>query len=230
METGRLVLNALSAHEWPSRPTLAILPTGSGSDFLRTFALPQRLEDAAAHLVDEERYPTDIGRIEGSFGTRYFLNSANAGVVARSAAVASRLPVRLGSARYTIAFWMALSRFRPAEVQIEVDGRKLGGDLMNVVIANGQFLGGGLNVAPRATVQDGVFDVQLFLGPPRMTRAIMPRVRRGTHLSHRSVRRIKGSSIEVNCPDLWPIEADGELIGTGPITVEVVPHAIFFKI
>jgi diacylglycerol kinase family enzyme len=63
-----------------------------------------------------------------------------------------------------------------------------------------------------------------------MTRAIMPRVRRGTHLSHRSVRRIKGSSIEVNCPDLWPIEADGELIGTGPITVEVVPHAIFFKI
>lgn len=228
--TANLVLNGLIAHEWPSPPTLAILPAGSGSDFIRTFALPQRLEDAAAHLVDEERYPTDIGRIVGSFGIRYFLNASNAGVAARSAAVASRMPARLGSARCTIAFWMALSRFPPAKVPIEVDGRELGGDLMNVVIANGQFVGGGLNVAPRATVEDGVFDVQLFSGPRSVALAVMPRVLRGTHLSHRSVRRTKGSSIKVDCPDSWPIEADGEPIGTGPITVEIVPHAIFFKI
>jgi diacylglycerol kinase (ATP) len=225
-----LVLNGLMARAWEAPPTLAILPAGSGSDFVRTFALPRRLEDAAGHLVDEERYPTDVGFIEGAFGSRYFLNAVNAGVAARAAGVANRLPDSLGPARYTAAFWMALWTFLPAGVGVAVDGRSLEGDLMNVVVANGQFLGGGLNVAPRATVQDGVFDVQLFAGPRRNAPVVMPRVLRGTHLTHHSVRRTKGSEIVIDCPEAWPIEADGEPLGTGPFKVEVVPHGILFKI
>ena len=74
-----LVLNGLMAKDWLTPPTLAILPAGSGSDFIRTFGLPRRLENAVTHLVDEERYPTDVGVIEGAFGARHFLNAANVG-------------------------------------------------------------------------------------------------------------------------------------------------------
>jgi len=225
-----LVLNGLMEHVWASPPTLAILPAGSGGDFIRTFALPRDLEGAATHLADEQRYPTDVGIIKGGFGSRYFLNAANAGVAARSAGIASRLPDRLGAARCRIAFWMALPGFSPAKVRVDVDGKSLQGDLMNVVIANGQFFGGGLNVAPRATVQDGLFDVQLFAGPRSQAPSVMARVVRGAHLTHRSVRRTRGSEIVVDCPEYWPIEADGELFGRGPVSVDVVPHAIFFKI
>jgi YegS/Rv2252/BmrU family lipid kinase len=228
--TAHLVLNGLMATTWEAPPTLAILPAGSGGDFIRTFALPRKLEGAAAHLVDEARYPADVGLIEGSFGSRYFLNVANAGVAARSAAVAARLPQRLGAARYTAAFWLALGGFAAAEVHVQVDDKSLWGDLLNVVIANGQFFGGGLNVAPRATVQDGLFDVQLFAGPRRQATVVMPRVLFGTHLTHRSVRRATGSTIGVDCPDSWPIEADGEVLGSGPISVQVLPQAVLFKI
>lgn len=228
--TAHLVLNGMMGHRWAAPPTLAILSAGSGSDFIRTFALPRRLGDATEHLVDEERYPTDVGLIEGSFGSRYFLNAANAGVAARSAALASRLPNFLGAVRYTAAFWIALAGFPTAPVRVEVNDRSLEGDLMNVVIANGQFFGGGLNVAPRATVQDGIFDVQLFSGPRRNAPAVMPRVIRGNHLTHRSVRRTKGSIIHIECPEAWPIEADGEPLGSGPVTISVLPRAIFFKI
>lgn len=225
-----LVLNGLMAHEWPSPPTLGILPAGSGSDFVRTFALPDSVEAAAVHFVDEQRYPADIGLIEGAFGSRYFLNAANAGVAAHAAGIANRLPDRLGAGRYAIAFWMALPAFPPAKVSVTVDGREMGGDLMNVVIANGQFFGGGLNVAPRSTVQDGVFDVQLFSGPRSNAPLVMARIARGTHLTHRAVRRTKGSAIAVDCPESWPIEADGERLGAGPVTVEVLPQEIHFKI
>lgn len=228
--SAHLVLNALMAHEWAAPPTLAILSAGSGSDFIRTFALPRRLEDATAHLVDEERYPTDVGLIVGGFGSRYFLNAANVGLGARTAALASRMPDRLGAARYTVAFWIALGGFRPASVRVDVNDRSLEGDLMNVVVANGQFIGGGMNVAPRATVQDGVFDVQLFSGPRRLAPIVMPRVVFGTHLTHRSVRRTMGSTIHIECPETWPIEADGESLGSGPVTITVLPQAIFFKI
>ena len=160
--SAHLVLNGLMHYDWAAPPTLSILSAGSGSDFIRTFALPRRLEDAAAHLVENDRYPCDVGLIEGAFGSRFFLNAANAGVAARSAAIAGRLPDVLGSVRYTAAFWIALGGFPTAHVHVEVNDRALEGDLMNVVVANGQFFGGGLNVAPRATVEDGVFDVQLF--------------------------------------------------------------------
>jgi len=228
--SAHLALNGLMRHDWAAPPTLGILSAGSGSDFIRTFALPRRLEDAARHLVDEQRYPCDVGLIEGAFGSRYFLNAANAGVGARSAAVADRLPSLLGAVRYTAAFWIALAAFPTAKVQVSVNGRTLEGDLMNVVVANGQFFGGGMNVAPRATVEDGVFDVQLFSGPRRHAPAVMPRVIRGSHLSHRLVRRTKGSEIHIACPETWPIEADGESLGSGPVKIRVLPRAIDFKI
>lgn len=106
----------------------------------------------------------------------------------------------------------------------------MGGDLMNVVIANGQFFGGGLNVAPRATVMDGLLDGQMFAGPRRNASAIMTRRLRGTHLTHRAVRRRKGVNIRVECPESWPVEADGEVLGTGPVTVRTLHRAMLFKI
>lgn len=45
-----------------------------------------------------------------------------------------------------------------------------------------------------------------------------------------AVRRTKGSESAVDCPETWSIEADGEPLGTGPITVQVLPEAILFEI
>ena len=86
------MLNHILADEWPRPPTLGILPAGSGSDFVRTFAIPNELEAAADHLLDEDRYPVDVGRLAGRFGRSYFLNAANAGLGARTVVEAGALP------------------------------------------------------------------------------------------------------------------------------------------
>lgn len=228
--TAHLVLNALMAQDAGFVPTLAILPAGSGSDFIRTFGLPASIEAAARHLVTPDRYPTDVGRMDGDFGTRYFLNAANVGVSADSARVAIRLPRWLGKVRYRVGFWLALPRFGKDEVTVDVDHHHHRAALLTVVIANGQFFGGGLNIAPRASVTDGLFDVQCFSGPRRSAFSVMPRVARGGHLTHRTVRRYVGRRVSIVAPDSWPIEADGEMIGSGSVRLSVVPHAIQFKI
>jgi diacylglycerol kinase (ATP) len=228
--TANLVLNAMLREPWQERPTLAILPAGSGSDFIRTFALPRSLDVAATHLTTDDVYPCDVGRIEGGFGTRYFLNAANAGVTAASVKVGRHLPRRIGGLRYTLGFWMALGRYGARPVILTAGTRTFEGDAIAVVIANGQYFGGGLNIAPRATVMDGVFDVQVFSGPRRMAFSVMPRVITGSHLSHASVRRFVASSISLRCEQGWPVECDGEVIGSGQVEATVVPHAIDFKI
>ena len=228
--TANLIVNGLLALDWASPPTLGILPAGSGSDFIRTFAIPDRLESAADHLLDEDRYPVDVGLLSGSFGRRYFLNAANAGIAARTVVEANRLPSRLGARRYLAGFWSALAKTEPDDVHVECDGREIADRAWNVVIANGQFFGGGMNVAPGATTGDGRFDVQVFAGPRREAPFVIRRVVKGTHLTHPAVRRITGRSVIVDVPDAWLIEADGEILGTGSFTAEVVQDRLFFKI
>ena len=97
-----------------------------------------------------------------------------------------------------------------------------------MVIANGQFFGGGMNVAPRATLVDGIFDVQVFRAPKRHAFSVMPRIIRGSHLTHKAVRRYIGATISVTGADDWPVEADGEYLGRGPVSVTMEPAAIDF--
>jgi diacylglycerol kinase (ATP) len=228
--TANLVVNGLLAHEWSTPPTLGILPAGSGSDFVRTFAIPDRLESAADHLIDDSRYPVDVGFMEGTFGARYFLNAVNAGLGARTVVEAARLPSRLGSRRYIAGFWSALARTSPDDVHIDCDESVIDTRAWNVVIANGQFFGGGMNVAPGATTGDGEFDVQVFAGPRREAPLVIRKVIKGTHLTHAGVRRTTSRAVNVGIPDTWLVEADGEILGHGSFTVEVVQGRLFFKI
>lgn len=228
--TALLVLNGLMAEQWRAPPTLAVLPAGSGSDFIRTFALPRKLEDSADHLMTEDVYRCDIGLLEGGFGRRYFLNVADVGVAAASVRIADRLPRALGGVRYGIGFWLTLAGFPSAEITLEAGGRRYEGPAINIVAANGQYFGGGMNVAPRAAVMDGKFDIQVFKGPRRHAFSVMPRVVRGTHLHHKAVRRFEAASFTLDCSPDWPVEADGEVLGRGPVTGRVLPGAIDFKI
>ncbi|MFV1970641.1 MAG: diacylglycerol kinase family protein [Acidimicrobiia bacterium] len=228
--TAHLVLNGIMEASSDDRCVLGIVPTGSGSDFVRTFGHLHGVRPGLERIADSDLYTVDIGRATGSFGSRYFLNALNLGVAAASVETASRLPRWAGSARYTTAFWIALWRFTVGSVGVNVDRHRFEGEAMNVVVANGQFFGGGLNIAPRSVLTDGKMDVQVFRGPRRQAFSIMPRVLRGSHLTHKGVQRYSGSSIRIEVPDDWPVEADGEIIGRGSITVDVIPGAIDFVI
>ncbi len=228
--TLNVVLNAVLAHPWEDPPTLALLPSGSGSDFIRTFALPRSIEEMAPKLATGEPYRCDIGRIRGTFGDRYFLNVADVGVAAASVRYAALLPRLLGGLRYRIAFWLALAGLPTAPVVVDVGRRPITGKAINIVIANAQFFGGGINIAPQAALMDGLLDVEVFIGPRRQAFTVMPRVVRGTHLRHAAVTVRKGAAVTVQVPDHWPVEADGELLGSGSVTVECVPAAVDFVI
>jgi len=224
------LLNAVRRTMPDARPTLAMIPGGSGSDFVRTFGHSTDLDAALDRIAEPDLYPTDIGLVTGSFGQRWFLNAANAGVAAASARRAERLPRWLGGLRYTAAFWLALGRYRSADIEVSIDHHRFSGDAINVVVANGQFFGGGLNIAPKATVEDGRFDVQVFSGPRRRAFVVMPRLVFGSHLTHRAVRRYVGSSVVLDVPDDTPVEADGEFLGFGSVTVAMHHHAVDFVV
>tara|TARA_Y100000287_G_scaffold47458_1_gene36964 strand:- start:1146 stop:1652 length:507 start_codon:yes stop_codon:yes gene_type:complete len=86
------------------KPEVACLPAGSGSDFVRTFALPQNIENAVKHLNSESYYEVDVGRVETKQNKKYFINVLNIGFLASTVKISERLPKIIRRFRYPIIF------------------------------------------------------------------------------------------------------------------------------
>jgi diacylglycerol kinase (ATP) len=213
-----------------SDATLGVLPSGTGCDLLRTFALPQDLRAAAKHLTTEDTYMIDAVVVEAVWGTRHFVNVAQAGVGAAAAETAPRFSRRLGPVRYPLAFAVRLPMFPKAKVKVTTERRTYEAEALAVIVANAQFFAGGWNVAPRATLMDGVVDIQVISAKKREAPALVPKVIKGTHLAEPAVRRFTAAEFTIETEPGWPFEADGDLLGNTPIKGRVVPAAIRLKI
>ena len=211
-------------------PVIGVLPVGTGCDLLRTFGISQELGRAAQHLATEDVYDIDVALLEGAWGSRYFVNVAQVGVGAAAAQTAPRLPRRIGSVRYPLAFAARLPRFPAANVRVVTERRTYESEALAVILANAQYFAGGWNVAPRATLIDGVLDVQVINCGKTRAPALVPKIIRGTHLSDPAVRRFSAASFEIETDIPWPLEADGDYIGNTPVSGRVVPAALRLKI
>ncbi|MGZ8754318.1 MAG: diacylglycerol/lipid kinase family protein [Acidimicrobiia bacterium] len=228
--TINLVVGALMRHQWDEPPTLGVLPAGSGSDFVRTFGISQRMEEAARHLNGDGVYRSDVGLLRGTWGERHFINVGDAGVLAALVRRAERLPRWLGRARYHVALPLVYPRFPQAEIRLVAGRRTYEGSAMLVVFGNAQFFGGGWNIAPRATVADGLFDMQVFNASKRDVPRLWLRAKNGDHLKDRKVTRFSADRFTLETNPVWPVEADGEFFGSGPVEGEILAGAIDIKI
>lgn len=228
--TANLAANTLMSFPLEARPILGLLPAGTGCDLLRTFGLPQQLEGAATHLRGDQTYRIDLGRLEGAWGTRYFVNVAQAGVGAAAVQTAQDLSRKWGKARYPMAFLGRLPRFLAGEARVDLGERQHRGRALAVIFANGQFFAGGWNVAPRSTMMDGNLDLQVINAAKWEAVRLVPKIIRGVHLTDKAVRRFSTSSFHLETEHSWPIEADGDLVGNTPVTVAVEAGALDLKI
>lgn len=228
--TVSLMADALLQHDWSEPPIIGVLPAGSGCDLIRSVGMPQSLEEAAAHLEGDATYSIDVGVAEGEWGTRRFLNVLDVGVIAGTVRAAERVTRRLGKFRYKAAFWLTLPGFRAAKLDLTTDRESFQGKALAVAVANGQYFGFGMNIAPKAALGDGIFDVQAFSCWKWAALSLFPRVKRGSHLSHRAVRRYRSTSVTIKTDRAWPIEVDGDYLGETPVTVSIEPGALRLKI
>lgn len=248
------VVNGLMAEEGPRNPAtvLGVVAAGSGCDFVKTFGLPQDPADAAQHLLGDSLWgKIDVGRIrctgpDGKPLTRWFANIAEAGIGAEVVDAASRMPKFLGPRVYKLAALKTIATFKPKQAAITIYGRttrgKHGedetlsditasdGTFSMLVVANGQFFGGGMRVAPRAAPGDGLFDVQISHGPRGESVKAMQKMFKGEHIPNPYIKEFLASTVMVGGADPILIEADGEVVGTTPATFDIVADAIPMKV
>jgi len=216
-------------------PVLGVVSAGSGCDLVRTFGLDRSPEIMARHLAGPATTRIDLGRvtltgIDGEPTTRVFANVAEVGFGGAVARTARRLPSRLGERRYRIGIVAAWGGFRRVGMTIVHDGGTFTDELCNVVIANGQFFGGGLKVAPRSLPDDGRLDVQAWGGTVTDVLRAIRQLRDGSHLQRLDVRAWPSAQVTVETDRRVAVEADGELLGTAPASFDTLPRVLAFKL
>ena len=219
------------------QPEVAVVPRGTGWDFSRTFGIPRKIDDAVQIALQGDVRTIDLGRAsyrawDGSDATAWFANVASAGMSGAIAKRANETTKALGGkASYLWATFAVFSGWEATEIEVAVDGERRAGPMFDVVIANGRFFGGGLEICPEAEPDDGLFDV-LTIGDVTKRDLVqtMPKMYRGTHLPHPKAELLRGSSVTVTSETPLPIELDGEQPGTTPVTFEVAAGALRLRV
>lgn len=217
---------------------LAVIPRGTGGDFVRTFGIPSKLEDAVRVALGGRTRTIDLGHAAydtwtGPPGEAYFANIASAGMsgaVAKRTNEASSAPLG-GKAAYLWSTLAVFAGWRNTETRVTVDGETRSGPMFDVIVANCRYLAGGMKIAPGAEPDDGLFDVLLIGDVSKLDLALtMPKIYRGTHLPHPKAELLRAAAVVVEADTPLPVELDGEQPGTTPVRFDVVPRALRLRV
>ncbi len=225
---------------------LGVLPSGTGGDFRRTLGVPARSRDAALLLRKGVTRLLDVGRVtyvtdEGAAETRYFLNVASfglGGTVVEHVTVGSVpwLPANAskmlgGSATFAAAALHTVLTFEKPMVVLRLDdGPEFRLEVANLCVANAQYFGGGMHIAPKAKINDGLLDV-VAVGNLSALKILANsyRLYLGTHLGMQNVHHAHARRLIARAANVRgevKIEIDGESAGKLPASFEVVPRAL----
>ncbi len=207
------------------------LPAGTANDWMKTWSPADSMESLLKLVRKNQSQPLDTGCITFSNDEkRYFLNIADTGIGAAVIRRVNHAPKWMGA---EITFFTSILRtfisYRNIKVSLESEGWGWEGHAKAVIIANGRFFGSGLAIAPEALPNDGLLDV-VVIGDVSMFDYLryLPDLKKGRPIEDERVIYKRVKKIKVQAPPESGVEADGELLGAGSITVEVRAGALQF--
>ena len=205
------------------RPTLGIVPLGTANDFANGCGIPRDPKKALSLCMKGEAVPIDVGKAND----HWFINAASSGFGAEITATTSpELKRLLGPAAYTVMGAILAINFHHYQGRLVLPGHEITGSGPVAIVGNGRQTGGGMQVAPRACIDDGLLDVLVvrqisptaLLAAARELQQLPPD---GEYISYWQT-----PWLEVHPEGAIPVNLDGEPLRFSKVRYEAVPKAI----
>ena len=206
-----------------SGTVLGVLPGGRGNDFARVLGIPKDPVTAGGVLADGVVSDLDLGQA----GSGTFIGIASCGFDSEANRIANQTRLVRGNLVYTYGGLRTLLTWRPANFSLRLDGQPVSLRGYTVAVANSAAYGGGMMLAPQASLTDGSLDVVLIADESRLRfLRNLPKVFDGSHVALPAVTIIRAKEIEIEADRAFTMYADGDPIADLPVRVTVLPRAV----
>jgi diacylglycerol kinase (ATP) len=209
-----------------TKKVLAVLPAGSGNDFVKSIGVSSRFDSALEMLIDGKTRTIDLGKVTigSNSHSSFFVNGLGMGFDASVADRVQQMRFFSGTLLYILAVLRTLHRYRAPRFSVQVDENVFNARNLLIAVGNGICAGGGFYLTPEALIDDGLLDVCMIKELPiNKILRIIPLVMKGTHCSRPEVTYTKSLRINVSTesPEAFTVHADGEILGRGVTSVSV---------
>ncbi|MDR2931449.1 MAG: diacylglycerol kinase family lipid kinase [Propionibacteriaceae bacterium] len=209
---------------------LGMIPAGTGNDLCRSLGIPLDPIKAAhiitaGHIIDID-LTSVVGQLAYGETQRYVGSVVATGYDARVGIRGASMAKGWGSLAYAAAALVELRTFEPVYYRLRIDGKDRDLPAMFVAVANGGFYGGGMHVAPTASVTDGKLDLTIVHPVSKATLLrLLPSMFSGAFVSDPAIERCTATEVIVDGDGLVGL-ADGEALGQPPFGIVCEPGAL----
>lgn len=217
-------INQLSTFNLP----IGIIPAGSGNDYVKSLNIGNTLEEQIETAINGQIKEVDIGQCND----RLFLNGFGLGFDGQIAKSFEENRTFLkGHAAYYYHAIKTLAGFQPQFLKFSIDGKNYEHKMLLLTIGKGTTFGGGFKLTPHADLEGGQFAISIIHDLKPLKRFLnIHRLQQGSHHELPEVEFLKGREILIDPqPDLTA-HIDGELIGSPPFEVRVLPGKLRIKV
>jgi len=213
--------------------TLAMLPVGTGNDWCRMFNIPLDYAIAIKIIKNEKTFIQDIGTVNyynnGWHKINYFANVCGIGydaLVNRKTNI-QKDKGRGGKLSYFFNIFSSLFGYKVVPVTIDADGKIIKASLFSMNVGICKYNGGGMMQLPNAVADDGLLDLTIIKKISKLDLFInLKKLYNGKLLSHPKVDAVQAKNIVITADDSVYLEADGEFLGNGPFTFNIIPKSL----
>jgi diacylglycerol kinase (ATP) len=213
---------------------LGIINCGTGQGFAQSLNLPSTIDQQFEVIFDGLSHPIDIGRIVFSDENeetmeRFFVNECQAGIGGYVVKKIMSHHKKLGGfIAFGIVTLSTAFRYPNQIMTIVIDGiYKVTNRFIGIMVSNGRYTGGGMNLTPSAKVNDSLLDILLIHEQSFFQRLWnFPKIYTGSHIVTQTFSYFQGKSISLTSRENISVEADGELLGFLPCKIEIMPSAL----
>jgi diacylglycerol kinase (ATP) len=222
---------------------MLVVPAGSGNDFAKSLGIGNvktalrawkqfSAEDATEKNVREIDLgvirPCGVAESTARDNEILFCCIAGAGMDAEANARANRMPVGLKRAGgYLLAALQALVAFKPVEMSVTAEQRKIRRPAFFVAVGNAHRYGGGMKVTPRALPDDGLLDICVLSKMNKLKLLCwVPTIFFGAHLGLKQVEYFQAQQVRIEAARELELYADGEYACPTPVEISLLPRAL----
>ena len=219
------VINGLMTREDRKKFPIGLITGGTGNSFMHDLECLDPM-DAAKRIVKGERRSIDIFSCKANGEQYYGFNILGWGIPTDANILADKLRW-MGSQRYNLSSIVEVLRHKKRFARVTIDGSSIGADFAFIIGCNTIHTGKGMKMAPLARLNDGLIDLIIVRKVSRLKLLkLFPKVFSGKHIGDPGVdyRQVKQFSIIPEEDN--QLNLDGEVLGSTPVEVQVLPNEI----